>query len=56
MTGPADDRAKDLAKVIPQPRRELIGSRRQYLAAFDGLVATADASCACSTPTARSSS
>jgi hypothetical protein len=32
--------ADDLAKVIPQPRRELIISRRQYLEAFDGLLAT----------------
>jgi hypothetical protein len=31
----------DLAKVIPQPRRELIGSRREYLEAFDALLATA---------------
>jgi hypothetical protein len=31
----------DLAKVIPQPRRELLGSRREYLDAFDGLLAAA---------------
>src|SRR5512134_683594 len=28
----------DLAKILPQPERELIGSRREYLAAFDVLV------------------
>lgn len=37
MTSAADD----LAKIIPQPRRELLGSRRQYLDAFDALLATA---------------
>jgi hypothetical protein len=31
----------DLAKVIPQPRRELLGSRREYLDAFDALLAAA---------------
>ena len=28
----------DLAKILPQPERQLIGSRREYLAAFDVLV------------------
>ena len=28
----------DLAKILPQPERELIGSHREYLAAFDVLV------------------
>jgi hypothetical protein len=36
MTSAADD----LAKIIPQPRRELLGSRRAYLDAFDALLAT----------------
>lgn len=29
----------DLAKILPQPERRLIGSRSEYLAAFDALVA-----------------
>jgi hypothetical protein len=29
----------DLAKVLPQPRRTIIGSRGEYLAAFDELIA-----------------
>ena len=29
----------DLAKILPQPERQLLGSRREYLAAFDELVA-----------------
>jgi hypothetical protein len=29
----------DLAKVLPQPRRTIIGSRGEYVAAFDELVA-----------------
>jgi hypothetical protein len=33
--------AEDLAKIIPQPRRELLGSRREYLDAFDALLANA---------------
>jgi hypothetical protein len=37
MTSAADD----LAKIIPQPRRELLGSRRGYLDAFDALLAAA---------------
>lgn len=28
----------DLAKILPQPERQLIGTRREYLAAFDVLV------------------
>lgn len=39
MTGTPEDVARDLAKVIPQPRREVLTSRRQYLEAFDGLLA-----------------
>jgi hypothetical protein len=30
--------ADDLAKILPQPRRELLDSRRGYLDAFDALV------------------
>jgi hypothetical protein len=37
MTSAADD----LAKIIPQPRRELLVSRRAYLEAFDALLASA---------------
>jgi hypothetical protein len=37
MTSAADD----LAKIIPQPRRELLHSRRGYVDAFDALLATA---------------
>jgi hypothetical protein len=33
--------AEDLAKIIPQPRRQLLGSRREYLDAFDALLANA---------------
>jgi hypothetical protein len=29
----------DLAKILPQPERRIIGTRREYLAAFDELVA-----------------
>jgi len=29
----------DLAKILPQPERRLIGARSEYLAAFDALVA-----------------
>jgi hypothetical protein len=36
MTSAADD----LAKIIPQPRRELLSSRREYLEAFDALLGT----------------
>jgi hypothetical protein len=39
MPSTPGDVAKDLAKVIPQPRREVITSRRQYLEACDGLLA-----------------
>ncbi len=28
----------DLAKILPQPERQLLGSRREYLAAFDVLI------------------
>lgn len=29
----------DLAKILPQPERRILGARSEYLAAFDGLVA-----------------
>ncbi|MFO1364562.1 MAG: hypothetical protein U1F45_19235 [Burkholderiales bacterium] len=39
MTATPDDAAQERAQLIPQPRRELLTSRRQYLEAFDGLLA-----------------